>query len=182
MAPTFTLFEHEAKPFNWTDRDLLLLDRMRNEVGADVISATMRRRDKVIQASQYVGVVRLRNRTIQILPKIYRSDEDADEQQRAKEATRNLLYMSVANQPARLVSYWVRPWRTAASTSAMAHKAFACSSRNPRGVRMRLRPMRGVSFCIRGRRIRRTAVIGSIDEYPTEELAQGGAQWFSRAT
>jgi hypothetical protein len=33
-----------------------------------------------------------------------------------------------------------------------------------------------------GRRIRRTAVIGSIDEYPTEELAQGGAQWFSRAT
>ena len=33
-----------------------------------------------------------------------------------------------------------------------------------------------------GRRIRRTAVIGSIDEYPTEELAQGGAQWFSRTT
>lgn len=93
MAPTFTLFEHEAKPFNWTDRDLLLLDRMRNEIGSEVIRATVRRREKVIQASQYVGVVRLRNRTIQILPKIYRSDEDADEQQRAKEATRNLLYM-----------------------------------------------------------------------------------------
>jgi hypothetical protein len=33
-----------------------------------------------------------------------------------------------------------------------------------------------------GRRIRCTAVIGSIDEHPTEELAQGGAQWSSRAT
>jgi 5-methylcytosine-specific restriction enzyme subunit McrC len=37
--------------------------------------------------------VRLRNRTIQILPKTYRLSATADEKERAKEATRNLLYM-----------------------------------------------------------------------------------------
>jgi 5-methylcytosine-specific restriction enzyme subunit McrC len=93
MQPTLTLFEHESKPFEWTDRDLLLLDQMRLSAGAEILRPTVRGRVRHIQAAQHVGVVRLRDRTIQILPKVYQLSETADENDRAKEATRNLLYM-----------------------------------------------------------------------------------------
>jgi 5-methylcytosine-specific restriction enzyme subunit McrC len=93
MKPALTLFEHEATKFNWTDRDCSLLERMRSAVGAEILRATVRGGVRVIQAAQHVGVVRLRNRTIQILPKIYRASEAANERQRVQEATRNLLYM-----------------------------------------------------------------------------------------
>lgn len=93
MPHTLTLFEHEAKPFDWTERDLALLDQMRMSAGAEILRPTVRGRVRVIQAAQHVGVVRLRNRTIQILPKIYQLSEAVDEKDRAKEATRNLLYM-----------------------------------------------------------------------------------------
>jgi 5-methylcytosine-specific restriction endonuclease McrBC regulatory subunit McrC len=92
MPETLTLFEHEAKPFDWSDRDLVLLDRMNSEAGPDILRLTVRGRTRVIQAAQHVGVVRLRNRTIQILPKIYRRSE-TDEKARASTATRNLLHM-----------------------------------------------------------------------------------------
>jgi 5-methylcytosine-specific restriction enzyme subunit McrC len=92
MLPTLTIFEHEAKPLEWTDRDLVLLDQMRSSAGAEILRPTVRGRVRHIQAAQHVGVVRLRSRTIQILPKIYRLGE-TDEKDRAREATRNLLYM-----------------------------------------------------------------------------------------
>lgn len=92
MPHSLTLFEHEAKPFDWSDRDLVLLDRMNSAAGAETLRLTARGRTRVIQAAQHVGVVRLRNRTIQILPKIYRRSE-TDEKARASTATRNLLYM-----------------------------------------------------------------------------------------
>lgn len=72
-----TLFEHEAKPFRWEDRDMSLLQRMRDNIGSDALRATVKGKSKVLQAAQYVGVVRLRNQTIQILPKIYRSSEES---------------------------------------------------------------------------------------------------------
>jgi len=93
MATTLTLFEHESKPFDWDNRHCALLERMRVAYGSDVLRAAVRGRTKTLQAAQYVGVVRLGNRTIQILPKIYQLSETADEKQRAKEATRNLLQM-----------------------------------------------------------------------------------------
>lgn len=93
MHATLTLFEHEAKPFEWTGRDLVLLDKMRSAAGAEILRPTVRGRTRAIRAAQHVGVVRLRNRTIQILPKIYQLSETADEKDRAKAATRNLLYM-----------------------------------------------------------------------------------------
>jgi 5-methylcytosine-specific restriction enzyme subunit McrC len=92
MPQKLTLFEHETKPFEWTERDLVLLDQMRSTAGAEILRPTVRGRARAIQAAQHVGVVRLRNRTIQILPKIYRPSE-IDEKVRAREATRNLLYM-----------------------------------------------------------------------------------------
>jgi 5-methylcytosine-specific restriction enzyme subunit McrC len=99
MPPPLTVFEHEARPFPWSDRDLFLLQRMRDSMGSDVLRAGVRGKTRIIQAAQHVGVVRLGNRTIQVLPKIYRSDAEGSEGDRAKEATRNLLYMlEVAGQ------------------------------------------------------------------------------------
>jgi 5-methylcytosine-specific restriction enzyme subunit McrC len=93
MTTNITLFEHETKEFNWTDRDLAALDRLNRVTGVDVLQATVRGGKRKLQAMQYVGVVRLGNRTVQVLPKIYRDSVADDEQQRAWEATRNLLHL-----------------------------------------------------------------------------------------
>lgn len=66
---------------------------MRIALGVEVLRATVRNGKKVIQATEQVGVVRLGSRTIQILPKIYQSDEKTEETERSREATHNLLYL-----------------------------------------------------------------------------------------
>jgi len=93
MSTTLTLFEHESTPFDWDARHCALLERMRGAFGSDVLRPIVQGRTKKLQAAQYVGVVRLGNRTVQILPKIYQLSEATDEKVRAKEATRNLLQM-----------------------------------------------------------------------------------------
>lgn len=93
MTTTLTLFEHESKPFTWTDRDLVTFERLRRTLGVDVVRATVRSGERAIQAAQHVGVVRLGYRTVHILPKMYRTSDAAPEQQRAQEATRNLLHL-----------------------------------------------------------------------------------------
>jgi len=93
MTATLTLFEHESKPFPWSDRDLVTFERLRRTLGVDVIRATVRNGERAIQSAQHVGVVRLGHRTVQILPKMYRANDAAPEQQRAQEATRNLLHL-----------------------------------------------------------------------------------------
>src|SRR5690242_17722866 len=93
MSRTVTIFEHTAESFEWNERHCALLERMREDFGSEVLRAIVQGRTKKLQAAQYVGVVRLGNRTIQILPKIYQSSEATDENERAKEATRNLLHM-----------------------------------------------------------------------------------------
>jgi 5-methylcytosine-specific restriction enzyme subunit McrC len=93
MAATITLFEHEAQAFDWVDRDLAALERLRNAVGAEILRPTVQNGQRVLKAAQHVGVIRLGSRTIQILPKIYHPGAIADEKQNAREATHNLLYM-----------------------------------------------------------------------------------------
>jgi 5-methylcytosine-specific restriction enzyme subunit McrC len=93
MAAPLTLFEYEFRRFEWSDRDCARLEQMRNALGTEVLRATVRNGKKVIQAAQHVGVIRLGNRTIQVLPKIYRSGETTEEATRAREATHNLLYL-----------------------------------------------------------------------------------------
>jgi len=93
MASTVTLFEHDTEEFDCTDRDLAALERLRRSLGVGVLHATMRGGKRVLQATYYVGVVRVGKRTIQVLPKIYQSSDTVDKQQRAREATRNLLYL-----------------------------------------------------------------------------------------
>jgi 5-methylcytosine-specific restriction enzyme subunit McrC len=93
MAVTLTLFEHEFRRFEWTERDCAMLEQMRASLGTEVLRATVRHGRKVIQATQQVGVVRLGSRTIQVLPKIYQSGEHTEEAVRGREATHNLLYL-----------------------------------------------------------------------------------------
>lgn len=93
MSKPLTIFEHESKEFPWTDRDLALIERLRQSTGTDVLKATVRHGKRAIQALQQVGVVRLGNRTIQILPKIYQARDSDTHTVKEKEATANLLRM-----------------------------------------------------------------------------------------
>jgi 5-methylcytosine-specific restriction enzyme subunit McrC len=93
MTATLTLFENESRNFSWTDKDYAALERLRKEIGVEILRPGLRNGKRILQAAQHVGVVRLNGRTIQVLPKIYRSREDATEAKRTREATRNLLYL-----------------------------------------------------------------------------------------
>jgi 5-methylcytosine-specific restriction enzyme subunit McrC len=94
MSHTVTLFEHEyTDGFGWTGREYAALESLRRAAGAEVLRATVRGGRRELQAAQYVGVVRLGARTVQVLPKIYRARAARDDKERATEATRNLLYL-----------------------------------------------------------------------------------------
>ena len=90
LAP-LVLFEHETIPFNWTDRDLRLLAAVNRQAGANILTPKIDATGKQqLQAAQYVGVVRLGEQTIQILPKIHSSPGQAASE---REATANLLHL-----------------------------------------------------------------------------------------
>lgn len=93
MPRPVTLFEHESQSFAWTDRDLALLERLRVSTGTEILKATIRNGKRALQAMQQVGVIRLGNRTIQVLPKIYQSWDAESKEVKTKEATANLLRM-----------------------------------------------------------------------------------------
>ena len=93
MGKSITLFEHDTQEFDWTDKDRAALDRLAQNAGAELLRAAVRGGRKVLVATQHVGVFRLGNRTLQVLPKIYQSSATTDARQRAKEATKNLLHM-----------------------------------------------------------------------------------------
>jgi 5-methylcytosine-specific restriction enzyme subunit McrC len=93
VGHTVTLFEHDVtRGFGWSDRDLVALDRMRRAHGSEILRPTIRAASRELQATQHVGVFRFRDRTIQVLPKIYRADIQ-DERLRVHEATKNLLHL-----------------------------------------------------------------------------------------
>jgi 5-methylcytosine-specific restriction enzyme subunit McrC len=92
---TETLFEHEQTEFDWSEREYAALERLNRAAGAEVLRATVGRAGrKELRAAQHVGVVRLGGRAVEVLPKIYRaSGGAASREERALEATRNLLHM-----------------------------------------------------------------------------------------
>ncbi len=47
-----TLFEHEAKPFDWNDRHLAMAERMRKQFGTEVLRLTVKQGQRVVQAAQ----------------------------------------------------------------------------------------------------------------------------------
>jgi 5-methylcytosine-specific restriction enzyme subunit McrC len=93
MGKPITLFEHDTEDFDWTDKEFSVLDRLAQKAGAELLRPAVRGGTKVLVATQHVGVFRLGNRTVQVLPKIYQSSATTDARQRAKEATKNLLHM-----------------------------------------------------------------------------------------
>ncbi len=95
MPPPTTIFEHEyTDGFDWTERDNATLERLRRAVGADVLRPTVVRGNRrELQAAQYVGVVRLGQRVVQVLPKIYHPGTTDNSRDHAPEATRNLLHL-----------------------------------------------------------------------------------------
>lgn len=93
MTQSFTLFEHETKEFDWTDRDLIALEQVSRVTGQEILHATIRHGKRVLQATQYVGVFRFGNTSVQVLPKIYQSSLQETEPNYQQEATRNLLYL-----------------------------------------------------------------------------------------
>jgi hypothetical protein len=84
-----TLFEYE-----WTDalsdREIRLLSKLSRTGGIEILKPVIRQGKTYFQARQYVGILRLGQCTIQILPKFHRL---SDRQQSEQEATRNLLLM-----------------------------------------------------------------------------------------
>ncbi len=94
---TITLFEY-SPPLEPEDREHLNrlqnhLRRINRITKAPVFDSSW----GTIRARNYVGVVSIRNTTVQILPKLYRKEEDLENM--VEEATRNLLFMlSFANR------------------------------------------------------------------------------------
>ncbi len=88
-SDTITLFEYETTD-QLSDLDLIHLSRLSRRTGIEILKPSLRNGKTYFQARQYVGTVRLGNRTIQILPKIYcKSSREQSEQ----EAAQNLLLM-----------------------------------------------------------------------------------------
>lgn len=92
MSKVLTLFEHETQPCGLTANQLGLLDSLQQRLPEKVLQPVYRGGQWSLRAGNYVGVVRLGEQTIQILPKIYQSST-ASAHAQAREATANLLHM-----------------------------------------------------------------------------------------
>ncbi len=85
MTKTITFFEHERKSFDelgLNDYYINKLERLNKQLKIFEIGR------KTIKAKQYVGIIKIKNITIQILPKIYKNEDN-----KQREALTNLLYM-----------------------------------------------------------------------------------------
>jgi 5-methylcytosine-specific restriction enzyme subunit McrC len=96
---TITLFEHDYSPFLWTDKDLSDLDRVNKLLGAELLSFTIKGKDRYIKSNEYVGIIRFGNYSIQVLPKMYKNAPGISQKEIERQATGNLLHMlSIAGQ------------------------------------------------------------------------------------
>lgn len=88
-----TLFEHETKAFKWTEEDVVALERLHRVLGREVVRATTRGGVPVLQANQHIGVFRFGSTTLQVLPKMYQGYVGDTEQERVRDAIRNVLFL-----------------------------------------------------------------------------------------
>jgi 5-methylcytosine-specific restriction enzyme subunit McrC len=72
--------------FDWTERDVRDLERLRDALGAEVLWPVIRRGRRELCAAQYVGVAQLGKRRVQVIPKIGAPEP-------ASGVVRNLLVM-----------------------------------------------------------------------------------------
>ena len=84
-----TLFEYDAID-TLSEQEVRSIARLSKSIGIEILKPIIRQGQVCFQARQFVGIVRLGNRTLQILPKVHRSlDRDAS----ISEASRNLFWM-----------------------------------------------------------------------------------------
>lgn len=88
-----TLFEYEAREYEWTDRDLVALAHLQRVTGVEVLRATVTGGKRVLQATQHIGVFRFGQTIVQVLPKIYQLHTAELRPDQEQEATRNLLFL-----------------------------------------------------------------------------------------
>lgn len=88
----WTVFEHEALRFDWTPSDLAALERLQRAAKTEILRPVVRHGHYHLQATEQVGLVRLGEQTIQVLPKLFRREGVAPEEQ-AQAATRALVYL-----------------------------------------------------------------------------------------
>ena len=85
------LFEYEVScGFDWTDQEQEAISYLGTVIGDCPLETVIHNGKRELKAKQYVGVFRLGDRTVQVLPKMYRS---TDRENQNQEAVRNLLYM-----------------------------------------------------------------------------------------
>jgi 5-methylcytosine-specific restriction enzyme subunit McrC len=85
------LFEYELScGFDWTDQEQEAIAYLETVIGDCPLETVIHNGKRELKARQYVGVFRLGDRTVQVLPKMYRS---TDRENQNQEAVRNLLYM-----------------------------------------------------------------------------------------
>ncbi len=85
------LFEYEVSSgFNWSEREQSAITNLKKIIGDCPLETVIHNGKREIKSKQYVGVFRLGYRTVEVLPKMYRSESP---ESRKHEAIRNLLYM-----------------------------------------------------------------------------------------
>lgn len=84
-----TLFEYESIEI-LDGYELKCLEQLSKTTGIEILKPVVKNGQLQFQARQHVGVLRLGRRTIQVFPKIHRSQNREQNQQ---EAARNLLFM-----------------------------------------------------------------------------------------
>ena len=85
------LFEYELScGFDWTEQEQQAIAYLERVIGDRPLETVIHNGKRELKARQHVGVFRLGQRTVQVLPKMYRS---TDPQTQNQESVRNLLYM-----------------------------------------------------------------------------------------
>lgn len=83
------LFEYEVSSgFNLSERSQSAIANLKRINGKRPLEAVIDHGKREIKAKQYVGMFRLGDRTVEVLPKMYRSSDN-----KKQESIRNLLYM-----------------------------------------------------------------------------------------
>lgn len=86
----WSLFEYEVSSgFDCTEQEQKAIAKLEKILGDRLFDLTIQKGKLELKARQYVGVFRLGDRTVEVLPKMYRFDATTPKQ----EAVRNLLYM-----------------------------------------------------------------------------------------
>ena len=102
-----TLFEYERIEFDWTNEDRLKILKLEEE--KEKLDRKLDRREKItlfkleeeegkkyLTATQYVGVFRLGSRTLQVLPKMYESQQsESNHRQIGRASCRERVLMPV---------------------------------------------------------------------------------------